>query len=184
MLTIIICQVPEFIYIQTIIIKLTSKGSVFFKQVRSGVNNENFVCYKFRSMAVNKDADELQATRNDMRITMIGKFIRKTNIDEFPQFFNVLFGEMSIVGPRPHMVKHTDEYSKLIEDYMVRQLVKPGITGAAQVYGFRGETKTTEDMKNRVEYDIWYLENWSLLLDVKLIFLTVWNMIKGQKEAF
>ena len=135
-------------------------------------------------MSLNKDADQLQATRNDMRITRIGKFIRKTNIDEFPQFFNVLFGDMSIVGPRPHMKKHTAEYSKLIEDYMVRQLVKPGITGAAQVYGFRGETKTTKDMKDRVEYDIWYLENWSLLLDLKLIFLTSWNMIKGQKEAF
>ena len=183
-LSVILFVFPIVFPIIALIIKLTSKGPVFFKQMRSGVNNKDFICYKFRSMALNKDADELQATRNDMRITMIGKFIRKTNIDEFPQFFNVLFGDMSIVGPRPHMIKHTDEYSKLIEDYMVRQLVKPGITGAAQVYGFRGETKTTEDMKDRVEYDIWYLENWSLLLDVKLISLTVWNMIKGQKEAF
>jgi Undecaprenyl-phosphate glucose phosphotransferase len=183
-LTVILLVFPIIFPIIALIIKLSSKGPVFFKQIRSGVNNKDFVCYKFRSMSVNKDADNLQATKNDMRITMIGKFIRKTNIDEFPQFLNVLFGDMSIVGPRPHMVKHTDEYSKLIEDYMVRQLVKPGITGAAQVYGFRGETKTTEDMRNRVEYDIWYLENWSLLLDVKLIFLTVWNMIKGQKEAF
>ena len=183
-LAVILLVFPIVFPIISIIIKLTSKGPVFFKQVRSGVNNVDFVCYKFRSMAVNKESDNLQATKDDMRITMIGKFIRKTNIDEFPQFFNVLFGDMSIVGPRPHMIKHTAEYSKLIEDYMVRQLVKPGITGAAQVYGFRGETQTTEDMKNRVEYDIWYLENWSLLLDVKLIFLTVWNMVKGQKEAF
>ena len=183
-LSVILLIVPIVFPIIALIIKLTSKGPIFFKQLRSGVNNKDFICYKFRSMALNKDADEIQATRNDMRITMIGKFIRKTNIDEFPQFFNVLFGDMSIVGPRPHMIKHTAEYSKLIEDYMVRQLVKPGITGAAQVYGFRGETKTTEDMKDRVEYDIWYLENWSLLLDIKLIFLTSWNMIKGQKEAF
>jgi len=183
-LIVILLVFPIIFPIIALIIKLSSKGPVFFKQTRSGVNNQDFVCYKFRSMSVNKDADNLQAIKNDMRITTIGKFIRKTNIDEFPQFLNVLFGDMSIVGPRPHMVKHTDEYSKLIEDYMVRQLVKPGITGAAQVYGFRGETRTTEDMRNRVEYDIWYLENWSLLLDVKLIFLTVWNMIKGQKEAF
>ena len=183
-LLVILLIFPVLFPVISLIIKLTSKGPVFFKQVRSGVNNEQFLCYKFRSMAINKDADRMQATINDMRITMIGKFIRKTNIDEFPQFFNVLLGDMSIVGPRPHMIKHTNEYSQLIEDYMVRQLVKPGITGAAQVYGFRGETKTTEDMKRRVEYDIWYLENWSLLLDVKLILLTVWNMIKGQKEAF
>ena len=135
-------------------------------------------------MIVNKYSDSLQATENDMRLTKIGKFIRKTNIDEFPQFLNVFKGEMSIVGPRPHMVKHTGEYSKIIENYMVRQLVKPGITGAAQAYGFRGETKTTQDMKNRIEYDVWYLENWSLLLDLKLILLTVWNMVRGQKEAF
>jgi exopolysaccharide biosynthesis polyprenyl glycosylphosphotransferase len=175
---------PLIFPIIAIIIKLSSKGPVFFKQIRSGINNEDFICYKFRSMAVNKDSDSLQATKNDMRLTKIGKFIRKTNIDEFPQFLNVFKGEMSIVGPRPHMVKHTGEYSKIIENYMVRQLVKPGITGAAQAYGFRGETKTTQDMKNRVEYDVWYLENWSLLLDVKLILLTVWNMVRGQKEAF
>mgnify|MGYP001351908876 FL=1 len=183
-LLVIIFVFPILFPITALIIKLTSKGPIFFKQLRSGVNNKDFICYKFRSMSLNKEADNLQATKNDIRITKIGKFIRKTNIDEFPQFFNVLLGDMSIVGPRPHMVKHTDEYSQLIEGYMVRQLVKPGITGAAQVYGFRGETKTTADMKKRVEYDIWYLENWSLLLDLKLIFLTVWNMIKGQKEAF
>ena len=183
-LFVILLIFPFVFILMSLFIKVSSRGPIFFKQVRSGVNNKDFICYKFRSMEVNKEADNLQATKNDVRVTRIGRFMRKTNIDEFPQFFNVLLGDMSIVGPRPHMVKHTNEYSELIEDYMVRQLVKPGITGAAQVYGFRGETKTTEEMRKRVEYDIWYLENWSLLLDVKLIVLTVWNMLKGQRKAY
>jgi Undecaprenyl-phosphate glucose phosphotransferase len=175
---------PWLMPVVALLVKLSSKGPVFFKQLRSGINNRDFYCYKFRTMRMNADADKLQATKGDPRITKIGAFLRKSNLDEFPQFLNVFFGDMSIVGPRPHMVKHTDDYSKLIDKYMVRQLVKPGITGAAQVYGFRGETKTTEEMEKRVQMDVWYIENWSLLLDMKLMVLTVWNMLKGEEKAY
>ena len=167
-----------------IIIKLNSKGPVLFKQKRSGIDNEEFVCYKFRSMCVNKDSDNKQATKNDMRITSVGKFLRKTSLDEFPQFINVFIGDMSIVGPRPHMIKHTNEYSVLIKKYMVRQLVKPGITGAAQVRGFRGETKKLSDMEDRVRLDVWYIENWSIWLDINIIFQTIWNGLKGDEKAY
>jgi len=135
-------------------------------------------------MRVNTDSDIVQATRSDSRITPIGAFIRKTSLDEFPQFFNVLMGNMSVVGPRPHMVSHTERYSQLIDQFMVRHFLKPGITGWAQINGFRGETRTTEDMLQRVEADVWYLENWSFLLDLKIIFLTFWNVIKGEENAF
>jgi lipopolysaccharide/colanic/teichoic acid biosynthesis glycosyltransferase len=134
-------------------------------------------------MKVNVNSDLKQASENDERITKLGSFLRKTSIDELPQFFNVLFGEMSVVGPRPHMLKHTKDFSDSIGNYMVRQLVKPGITGAAQANGFRGEITQFDDIKNRVKYDVWYIENWSLLLDMKLILLTVVNMIKGQDKA-
>ena len=167
-----------------IMIKLSSKGPVLFKQVRSGVDNEDFLCYKFRSMAQSDTADTKQATKGDARITKIGAFLRKSSLDEFPQFFNVFMGDMSIVGPRPHMLLHTEEYSALINKYMVRQLVKPGITGAAQVKGFRGETKELEDMEGRVRLDVWYIENWSLSLDINIIFYTVWNIFKGDEKAF
>jgi putative colanic acid biosynthesis UDP-glucose lipid carrier transferase len=170
--------------ILAIIIKLQSTGPVFFTQVRSGKDNVPFKCYKFRSMRVNNDADQRQASRTDDRITAIGAFIRKTSLDEFPQFFNVLIGNMSVVGPRPHMVSHTERYSQLIDQFMVRHFLKPGITGWAQISGFRGETKTTEDMLLRVEADVWYLENWSFLLDLKIIFLTFWNVVKGEENAF
>ncbi len=165
-------------------IKLTSKGPVFFKQMRTGENNEIFTCYKFRTMQVNEAADTVQATKNDSRITPIGRILRKTNMDELPQFFNVLFGHMSVVGPRPHMLKHTEEYSKIIDKFMVRHLIKPGITGMAQIKGYRGDTSDPRLMEKRVQYDVWYLENWSFLLDVKIVFLTVWNMIRGEKNAF
>lgn len=135
-------------------------------------------------MRVNKLADELQATANDPRITKIGAFMRKTNLDELPQFFNVLWGTMSVVGPRPHMLKHTEQYSELINNYLVRHYTKPGITGWAQVNGYRGETKELIDMEKRVEFDIWYIENWNFLLDLKIIWLTVWNMFKGEKNAY
>lgn len=138
-------------------IKITSPGPIFFKQKRNGEENKEFWCYKFRSMRVNKDSDKVQATLNDPRKTRLGNFMRKTSIDELPQFINVLLGDMSVVGPRPHMLKHTEEYSKLIDKYMVRHLVKPGITGWAQVTGFRGETKELWQMEGRVERDIWYL---------------------------
>ena len=163
---------------------LDSKGPLFFVQKRSGLNNKPFDCYKFRSMKVNADANFKQARRDDKRFTRIGRFLRKTNLDEFPQFFNVLKGEMSIVGPRPHMVKHTEDYSAVINKYMVRQFLKPGITGWAQVNGYRGETRRLEDMKARVDHDLWYLENWTIMLDIKIIFLTARNLITGEKNAF
>ena len=165
-------------------IKITSRGPIFFKQKRSGEENKEFWCYKFRSMRVNKDSDKVQATLNDPRKTRLGNFMRKTSIDELPQFINVLLGDMSVVGPRPHMLKHTEEYSKLIDKYMVRHLVKPGITGWAQVTGFRGETKELWQMEGRVERDIWYLEHWTFVLDLYIIYKTVKNAIKGEKEAY
>lgn len=165
-------------------IKITSPGPIFFKQKRSGKENKEFWCYKFRSMRVNKDSDKVQATLNDPRKTRLGNFMRKTSIDELPQFINVLLGDMSVVGPRPHMLKHTEEYSKLIDKYMVRHLVKPGITGWAQVTGFRGETKELWQMEGRVERDIWYLEHWTFVLDLYIIYKTVKNAIKGEKEAY
>jgi Undecaprenyl-phosphate glucose phosphotransferase len=167
-----------------IIIKIESKGSVFFKQLRSGKDNKAFFCYKFRSMTVNADSDNRQASKGDMRITKVGAFLRKTSIDELPQFFNVLKGEMSIVGPRPHMLKHTEDYSQLIDNYMVRQFLTPGITGWAQIKGYRGETKELQAMSNRVNADIWYMEHWSFLLDIKIVFLTVWQAVHGHENAF
>jgi lipopolysaccharide/colanic/teichoic acid biosynthesis glycosyltransferase len=135
-------------------------------------------------MYVNEKSDTQQASRLDSRITRVGSFLRKTNLDEFPQFLNVFAGSMSIVGPRPHMIKHTDEYRVLLSNYLVRHFSKPGITGWAQVNGFRGETKEVIEMQNRVKHDIFYLENWSFLLDIKIIFLTVKNMIRGEEKAF
>ena len=156
-----------------ILIKMSSKGPVFFKQKRTGINNKTFTCYKFRSMRMSADSDLKQASAGDKRITAIGRFLRKSNLDEFPQFFNVLIGQMSIVGPRPHMLKHTDQYSELIEYYRVRHYVKPGITGWAQVNGYRGETNELWKMEKRVEYDMFYLENWNFLWDLRIILLTV-----------
>ena len=165
-------------------IKITSPGPIFFKQKCSGEENKEFWCYKFRSMRVNKDSDKVQATLNDPRKTRLGNFMRKTSIDELPQFINVLLGDMSVVGPRPHMLKHTEEYSKLIDKYMVRHLVKPGITGWAQVTGFRGETRELWQMEGRVERDIWYLEHWTFMLDLYIIYKTVKNAVRGEKEAY
>ncbi len=167
-----------------IVIKLSSKGPVFFKQERSGKNNKPFWCYKFRSMTVNKRSDAFQAMKNDNRVTRVGAFLRKTSIDELPQFFNVIKGDMSICGPRPHMLLHTAKYSAIINQYMVRQFLKPGITGWAQVNGYRGETSNPSLMEKRVEHDIWYMENWSLMLDIKLVFMTVINIFKGEDNAY
>jgi putative colanic acid biosynthesis UDP-glucose lipid carrier transferase len=164
-------------------IKWNSKGPVFFKQLRSGENNAQFWCYKFRTMTVNTLSDQLQATKNDSRITRVGKFLRKTNFDELPQFYNVLKGDMSVVGPRPHMLKHTEDYSKLVSKFLVRHFAKPGITGWAQVTGLRGETTEVSDMQKRVEADIWYVENWSFVLDIRIVFMTVRNMIVGDENA-
>ena len=167
-----------------IIIKLSSRGPVFFVQLRSGRDNKSFRCFKFRTLRVNKEADSKQVTANDSRITRVGSFMRKTNLDELPQFFNVLLGNMSVVGPRPHMLKHTEDYSKILNEYMIRHFVKPGVTGWAQVHGFRGEIKVKEQLRKRIEHDIWYLENWSIWLDLRIIFLTIYVTIKGDKNAY
>ena len=180
---VLICSPVIFIPI-AIAVKLSSPGPVFFKQKRTGFKGKEFNCYKFRTMRVNADSDEVQATRNDPRKTRVGEFLRKTSLDELPQFINVFLGDMSVVGPRPHMVKHTLDYSKIIDKYMLRHLIKPGITGWAQVNGYRGETRELWQMERRVEYDVWYIEHWNFWLDIKIIFLTVFNAFKGEKNAF
>ena len=167
-----------------LLIRLESKGPIFLIQKRTGFDNREFQCFKFRSMAVNKDADARQAGRNDMRVTMIGRFIRRTSIDELPQFYNVLFGNMSVVGPRPHMLKHTDEYASKVDKYMLRHFIKPGITGLAQVRGYRGEIEQDSDIQNRIKFDIFYVENWSFLLDLKIIIQTILNGIAGEEKAY
>jgi putative colanic acid biosynthesis UDP-glucose lipid carrier transferase len=170
--------------ILAIMIKRESKGPVFFKQLRSGKNNKPFYCYKFRSMRLNETANYQQATNNDIRVTKVGAFLRKTSIDELPQFFNVLFGSMSIVGPRPHMLSHTDHYRIDIERYMSRLFLKPGITGWAQVNGHRGETAETKQMKDRIEHDIWYIENWSIKKDIKIVYKTFLNVIHTDVNVY
>ena len=183
--TLFLCTVFPFIYIIVgIAIKMSSPGPIFFKQKRSGEDGKEFWCYKFRSMRVNTQCDTLQATEHDPRKTRIGEIIRKTSIDELPQFINVLKGDMSIVGPRPHMLKHTVEYSQLINKFMVRHFVKPGITGWAQVTGYRGETKELWQMEGRVMRDIWYIEHWTFLLDLYIMYKTVYNAIHGEKTAY
>jgi len=167
-----------------LIVRLDSSGPVIFKQKRSGKNNRPFVCYKFRTMKVNKESDKLQATKDDSRITKVGAFLRKTNLDELPQFINVLIGDMSVVGPRPHMIRHTEEFSKAVDKFMLRHSIKPGITGLAQAKGYRGETNTELKLKNRVKLDRFYVENWSLLFDFKIIFMTISAMIKGNENAY
>jgi putative colanic acid biosynthesis UDP-glucose lipid carrier transferase len=175
---------PLFYIILGGIIKLSSRGPILFKQKRTGIYGKEFNCYKFRSMQMNEDAHVKQAVENDPRITRLGHFLRHFNLDEIPQFYNVLRGDMSVVGPRPHMLKHTELYSSIIDKYMVRHLIKPGITGWAQVNGYRGETKTIEQMEGRVRLDVWYLENWTFLLDLKIVLLTVINMFRGEKNAY
>jgi len=167
-----------------LLIKLESKGPVFFKQKRNGLDYKEFFCYKFRSMRPNPEAHIHQVRKGDERITGVGRIIRKTSIDELPQFINVLKGEMSVVGPRPHMVSHTHMYAERIDKFMVRHFIKPGITGLAQVSGYRGEVESDSDIINRVKYDIFYLENWSLFLDLRIIFQTIYNAIKGDKKAY
>jgi Undecaprenyl-phosphate glucose phosphotransferase len=170
--------------ILALLIKLSSKGPVFFKQTRLGEGNKTFVCFKFRSMRMNKEADSVQATKNDPRVTSVGRFLRKSNLDEMPQFFNVLLGQMSVVGPRPHPLRLNDQFRDIIDKYMVRHFVRPGITGWAQVNGFRGETRTPELMERRIELDIWYLENWSFRLDLKIVVKTVTNMFGKDPMAY
>ena len=167
-----------------LIIKIQSPGPIFFKQLRTGLDGEDFVCYKFRSMHVNDNSDKLQATKDDPRKFPFGNFMRRANIDELPQFWNVLIGNMSVVGPRPHMLAHTDMYSKQIGEYMVRHFVKPGITGWAQVTGFRGETKELWQMEERVKRDIWYMENWSVWLDLRIVWMTVKSIFRHDENAY
>ena len=167
-----------------VIVKLDSKGPLFFKQEREGLNGTKFSCYKFRSMRINNLSDKIHATKNDERVTRIGSFIRKTSIDELPQFFNVLKGDMSVVGPRPHMNSLSLEYQRDIDNYLQRHAVKPGITGLAQISGYRGEVMKRSDIKNRVRMDIFYIENWSFLLDIKIIVQTVLNVFKGEEKAY
>jgi putative colanic acid biosysnthesis UDP-glucose lipid carrier transferase len=167
-----------------LLIMLTSRGGVFFKQKRSGKNNVHFTCYKLRTMTMNKEANSIQVTLNDARVTKIGRFLRKTNLDELPQFVNVLLGNMSVIGPRPHMLVHTKMYSKILNEYMIRHFLKPGITGWAQVNGCRGEIKDEGQLSNRIAHDIWYMENWSIWLDLKIIWLTIFNTLRGDKNAY
>ncbi len=183
-LFVVVALLSWLIPLLAIIIKLDSKGPVFFRQRRNGLDYEEFYCYKFRSMYPNKDADIHQIKKCDERVTKIGKFLRKTSIDELPQFFNVLIGDMSVVGPRPHMVSHTHIYASSIDKFMVRHLIKPGITGLAQVSGYRGEVENDNDIVNRVRFDIFYLENWSILMDLRIMAKTIVNTLKGDAKAY
>lgn len=168
--------------ILAIIIRRQSGLSVFFKQKRAGLDNKPFYCYKYRSMG---QVDSVkQVERNDQRVTPIGRFIRRTSIDELPQFINVLKGEMSTVGPRPHSLYQTDFYHLRVDRFMLRHLIKPGITGLAQVSGYRGEVASEMDIKNRVRFDIFYLENWSILMDLRIMLKTVINAINGDDKAY
>jgi len=176
--------VPFVFPIIALAIKLESRGSIFFVQKRPGHKNQLFGCFKFRSMTANHSTSEQQATKNDMRITKVGAFLRKTSLDELPQFINVLLGQMSVVGPRPNMTSQLNMYSQVIDNYSFRHFVKPGITGLAQVNGFRGETDTLDKMEKRVEFDLKYMETWSLWADAKIVFLTVWNIVKGEENAY
>lgn len=181
---IILLVLSWLIPVMAIIIKLTSRGPVFFTQLRSGKNNKPFRCYKFRTLRINPDADIKQVSINDNRLTSIGKFLRKSNIDELPQFINVLMGDMSVVGPRPHMLKHTEDFSKISREYMIRHFIKPGVTGWAQVNGFRGEIRQEDQLRKRIEHDIWYMENWSIWLDIRIIMLTILVTFKGDNNAY
>lgn len=182
-LIILLTIFPVILVIFGLLIKITSKGPIFFKQKRTGLQGKLFTCYKFRSMTPNNDSDTKTTSPEDSRITPIGAFMRRTSIDELPQFFNVLIGNMSVVGPRPHMVRQTNLYNQLIDKFMVRHIVKPGITGWAQISGYRGETKTIEQMEGRLKRDVWYIENWSFVLDIKIIVVTIFQVLKGDDKA-
>ena len=166
------------------LIKIESRGPVFFSQLRNGYNYKSFTCFKFRSMVINDKANVIQVSKADQRITKLGKIMRQTSMDELPQFFNVLMGDMSVVGPRPHMLSHTEMYANKVDKFMVRHFVKPGITGLAQVSGYRGEVETDKDIIGRVKYDIFYIENWSIFLDLKIIIQTIIKAIKGDEKAY
>lgn len=167
-----------------LIIKLQSRGPIFFVQDRTGKYGRTFRCLKFRTMRTNGECNIRQCTKHDPRVFPFGRFLRRTNLDELPQFFNVLMGDMSIVGPRPHMLYHTDYYSKLIPHYMNRHFVRPGITGWAQVTGFRGETRELWQMEGRVRCDMWYINHWSLWLDLRIMVMTVKNIFVRDEMAY
>ena len=179
-----LCFVFPFVLLVVFIVtQCTMPGKLFFVQKRTGLNGRTFKCYKFRSMRKNEHSDVLQATKGDSRITRWGQIMRKTSLDETPQFINVLLGDMSVVGPRPHMLKHTEEYTALIDGYMLRHEVKPGVTGWSQIKGFRGEIKQLKDMENRVKSDFWYIRNWNFLLDLYIILKTVTICFGNDKNA-
>jgi putative colanic acid biosysnthesis UDP-glucose lipid carrier transferase len=167
-----------------VLIKMDSKGPVLFKQLRHGKDNIPFYCYKFRTMVVNKEADTRQATKNDPRVTKIGAFLRKTSLDELPQILNVIRGEMSIVGPRPHPLLLNERFSKDINNLMYRHIVKPGITGLAQAKGYRGETSTFSQMNSRCRLDLFYVKNWSFWLDTKIIIWTLWALAINRENVY
>ena len=173
-----------FIPIIALIIKLQSRGPIFFVQDRTGKYGRTFRCLKFRTMRINGECNIRQCTKHDPRVFPFGRFLRRTNLDELPQFFNVLMGDMSIVGPRPHMLYHTDYYSKLIPHYMNRHFVRPGITGWAQVTGFRGETRELWQMEGRVRCDMWYINHWSLWLDLRIMVMTVKTIFVRDEMAY
>ena len=181
---VIIFTLSWLIPIISILIKIDSRGPVFFKQLRHGKGNQQFICYKFRTMYENGNSDTRQATKNDPRVTRIGKILRKTSLDEIPQFINVFQGNMSVVGPRPHPIQLNADFSKLIDKFMLRHSVKPGITGLAQTRGYRGETSSLYEMRNRVKLDRFYVENWTMLLDLKIMLMTIGTIFKGDEKAY
>ncbi len=183
-LLIILLIFPWLFPIVIFLYKISCKGSIFFLQKRSGQDNLVFNCIKFRTMQDNSFSDLKGTLKDDPRITPLGKFLRKTRIDELPQFINVLLGQMSVVGPRPHMIKHTEDYSKLVDQFLVRHFVKPGITGWAQTTGYIDESQKLQEMTDKVKKDVWYIENWSFALDIKIILLTILNIIQKDKNAF
>jgi len=181
---VIVCILSWLSPIIAILMQFSAPGPVFFKQKRHGVNKRVFWCYKFRSMITTEDADRRMMTKNDNRVTRLGRVLRRTSIDELPQFFNVFLGDMSVVGPRPHMELHTEQYQSSVDKYLVRHFVKPGITGLAQIRGYRGEIMEQADIINRTRLDIFYVEKWSLWLDVKIIIKTVLNAVRGEEKAY
>ncbi|MEC3906315.1 exopolysaccharide biosynthesis polyprenyl glycosylphosphotransferase [Tamlana sp. 2201CG12-4] len=185
-LFVIIFVLSWFSIILFILLKMESKGPLFYRHKRNGINYKEFYCYKYRSLTVTKETKGTYVKQDDHRVTKIGRFLRRTSIDELPQFINVLKGEMSVVGPRPHMLSYTDDYSKKIDKYsfIFRHHVKPGITGLAQIKGYRGEVESDKDIINRIKYDNFYIENWSLLLDINIIIQTILNVVKGDEKAY
>ena len=179
-----LCLVFPFLLLLVFVVtECTMPGKLFFVQKRTGLNGKTFKCYKFRSMRKNPESEERQATKGDDRVTRWGYIMRKTSLDETPQFINVLMGDMSIVGPRPHMLKHTDEFTEMVDGYMLRHQVKPGVTGWSQVNGYRGEIKKVEDIENRVKFDLWYIDHWSFFLDLRIIFKTMTLCFGNDRHA-